>query len=401
MVNLVAEAEGLAIRRNFAHGVRVIEHQWIPMSDGVRLAARIWLPDGAESHRVPAIVEYIPYRHRDFTLPRDELIHPWFAGHGYAAIRLDIRGSGNSEGLPMDEYVVREQEDMLEALAWIASQTWCTGACGMIGISWGGFSALQTAFRRPDELKAIIALCSTDDRYADDVHYMSGCLLRNNLAWGGQAFAYAARPPDPDIVGDGWRAMWRERLENLPVFTAEWLSHQRRDGYWKHGSVCEDWSAIRCPVYAVTGWADGYTNTALKLMAGLEVPRRCLIGPWAHAYPHLGVPGPAIGFLQDCLRWWDRWLKGIDNGIDREPMVRLWLQDPASPAGHQLRPFRQVDRRTGMAFTGHSGDGVCSGSSGRVRRTISGRMGEGGDAAHGRHDDRRVESPRYRPGAAR
>ncbi len=337
MVNLVAEAEGLAICRSFPHGIRVIEHQWIPMSDGVRLAARIWLPDDAETHPVPAIIEYIPYRQRDFTLPRDELIHPWFAGHGYAAIRLDIRGSGNSEGLPMDEYVVREQEDMLEALAWIASQTWCTGACGMIGISWGGFSALQTAFRRPDELKTIITLCSTDDRYADDVHYMSGCLLRNNLAWGGQAFAYAARPPDPGIVGDGWRAMWRERLENLPLFTAEWLSHQRRDAYWKHGSVCEDWSAIGCPVYAVTGWADGYTNTALKLMAGLEVPRRCLIGPWAHAYPHLGVPGPEIGFLQDCLRWWDRWLKGIDNGIDREPMVRLWLQDPAPPASQQLR----------------------------------------------------------------
>ncbi len=337
MVNLVAEAEGLAVRRDFPRAVKVIEHQWIPMSDGVRLAARIWLPEDARTRPVPAVIEYIPYRHRDFTLPRDELIHPWFAGHGYAAIRLDTRGSGNSEGLPMDEYVAREQDDMLETLAWIAAQDWCTGACGMIGISWGGFSALQTAYRRPAELRAVVTLCSTDDRYADDVHYMSGCLLRNNLAWGGQALAYAARPPDPAIVGEAWRAMWRERLGNLPFFTAEWLAHQRRDDYWKHGSVCEDWSAIRCPVYAVTGWSDGYTNTALRLMAGLRVPRRCLVGPWAHGYPHLGVPGPAIGFLQDCLRWWDRWLKGIDNGIDREPMVRLWLQDPAPPASHHPR----------------------------------------------------------------
>ena len=334
MVNLVAEAEGLVVRRSFPHRVRVIDHQWIPLSDGTRLAARIWLPDDAERHPVPAVIEYIPYRHRDFTLPRDEMIHPWFAGHGYAAIRLDIRGSGNSEGQPMDEYVAREQDDMLEALAWIAAQDWCSGTCGMIGISWGGFSALQTAFRRPPELGAIITLCSTDDRYADDVHYMSGCLLRNNLAWGGQAFAYAARPPDPAVVGDAWKSMWRERLDNLPFHTAEWLSHQRRDAYWKHGSVAEDFSAIRCPVYAVSGWADGYTNTVLKLMAGLDVPRRCLIGPWAHAYPNLGVPGPAVGFLQDCLNWWDRWLKGIDNGIDREPAVRLWLQDPAPPATH-------------------------------------------------------------------
>lgn len=334
MVNLVAEAEGLVVRESFPRRIRVIDHQWIPLSDGIRLAARIWLPHDAERNPVPAIVEYIPYRHRDFTLPRDEMIHPWFAGHGYAAIRLDIRGSGNSEGLPMDEYVAREQDDMLEALAWIAAQDWCTGTCGMIGISWGGFSALQTAFRRPPELGAIITLCSTDDRFADDVHYMSGCLLRNNLAWGGQAFAYAARPPDPAIVGDAWKSMWHERLDNLPFHTALWLSHQRRDAYWKHGSIAEDFSAIRCPVYAVSGWADGYTNTVLKLMAGLDVPRRCLIGPWAHAYPNLGVPGPAVGFLQDCLRWWDRWLKGIDNGIDREPAVRLWLQDPAPPATH-------------------------------------------------------------------
>ena len=337
MVNLVAEAEGLVVRRSFPHSVRVIDHQWIPLSDGTRLAARIWLPHDAERSPVPAIIEYIPYRHRDATLPRDEMIHPWFAGHGYAAIRLDIRGSGNSEGLPMDEYVAGEQDDMLEALAWIAAQDWCSGTCGMIGISWGGFSALQTAFRGPPELGAIITLCSTDDRFADDVHYMSGCLLRNNLAWGGQALAYAARPPDPAVVGDAWKAMWSERLDNLPFHTALWLSHQRRDAYWKHGSVAEDFGAIRCPVYAVSGWADGYTNTVLRLMAGLEVPRRCLIGPWAHAYPNLGVPGPAVGFLQDCLRWWDRWLKGIDNGVDREPAVRLWLQDPAPPATHMTR----------------------------------------------------------------
>ncbi|MBT6512558.1 MAG: CocE/NonD family hydrolase [Rhodospirillaceae bacterium] len=333
----------MTVRKDYPRRIRVIDHQAIPMSDGTMLAARIWLPEDAEDDPVPAIIEYIPYRHRDFTLPRDELIHPWFAGHGYAAIRLDTRGSGNTQGAPMDEYVRQEQDDMLDALAWIAAQSWSTGACGMIGISWGGFSGLQTAFRKPPELKAVITLCSTDDRYVDDVHYMSGCLLRNNLAWGGQAQAYFARPPDPAIVGDKWREMWLKRLEELPFPTAEWVSHQRRDDYWKHGSVCQDWDAIECPVYAVTGWADGYTNTALKLMAGLKVPRRCLIGPWAHGYPHLGAPGPAIGFLQDCLRWWDRWLKGVENGIDKEPMVRLWLQDHAAPAAQQTeRPGRWI-----------------------------------------------------------
>ncbi len=343
MVNLVAAGGDLKVARDLPHRVREIEHQWITMSDGVRLAARIWLPENAEQQPVPAIVEYIPYRKRDFTLPRDELIHPWYAGHGYAAIRLDIRGSGDSEGLPMDEYIAQEQDDMLEALAWIAAQPWCTGSIGMIGISWGGFSGLQVAMRRPPELKAVVTLCSTDDRYADDVHYMGGCLLRNNLAWGGQSFAYSARPPDPEIVGETWREMWRDRLENLPFVTAEWMSHATRDAYWRHGSVNEDWDAIQCPVYAVTGWADGYTNTALSLMAGLNVPRRCLIGPWAHGYPHIAAPGPVMGFLQETLRWWDRWLKGDANGIDTEPMVWLWLQDPVPPAAsHAERPGRWI-----------------------------------------------------------
>ncbi len=343
MVNLVAAGGDLNIANHFPCAVREMEHVWIPMSDGVRLAARIWLPDDAEANPVPAIVEYIPYRKRDFTLPRDELIHPWYAGHGYAAIRLDIRGSGDSEGLPMDEYVAREQDDMLEALAWIAAQPWCSGSIGMIGISWGGFSGLQVAMRRPPELKAVVTLCSTDDRYADDVHYMGGCLLRNNLAWGGQSLAYSARPPDPAVVGEKWRDMWRDRLDNLPFTTAEWMSHPTRDAYWRHGSVNEDWDAIQCPVYAVTGWADGYTNTALRLMAGLKVPRRCLIGPWAHGYPHIAAPGPAIGFLQETLRWWDRWLKDQENGIDDEPMVRLWLQEPAAPAAsHAERPGRWI-----------------------------------------------------------
>jgi hypothetical protein len=372
MVNLVAAGGELNIARDMPHRVREIEHQWIAMSDGVRLAARIWLPEDAEARPVPALVEYIPYRKRDFTLPRDELIHPWYAGHGYASIRLDIRGSGDSEGLPMDEYIAQEQDDMLEALGWIAAQPWCTGAVGMIGISWGGFSGLQVAMRRPPELKAVVTLCSTDDRYADDVHFMGGTLLRNNLAWGGQSFAYSARPPDPLIVGERWRDMWHERLENLPFVTAEWMAHPTRDAYWKHGSVNHDWDAIRCPVYAVTGWADGYTNTALNLMAGLKVPRRCLIGPWAHGYPHIAAPGPTIGFLQETLRWWDRWLKGVENGIEDEPMVRLWLQDPAPPAAsHAERPGRWI------AQTAWPGPDIAC----LTLPLATGRLGQRGDGA--------------------
>jgi uncharacterized protein len=327
----------------FPHAVHVIENCWIPMSDGCRLAARIWLPVDVQMTPVPAILEYIPYRKRDFTRARDEPMHYYFAGHGYAAVRVDLRGSGDSDGLLLDEYLQQEHDDALEAIRWIAQQPWCSGTVGMMGKSWGGFNSLQVAARRPSELKAIVTVCSTDDRYADDVHYMGGCLLNENLAWGSVLMSYNAYPPDPELVGERWRAMWRDRLEHAVFFPEVWLEHARRDDYWKHGSVCEDYDAITCPVYAIGGWADAYSNAIPRLLAGLKAPRKGLIGPWAHLYPHDGVPGPAIGFLQEALRWWDHWLKGIDTGMMAEPMLRVWMQESVPPKPfYKNRPGRWV-----------------------------------------------------------
>ncbi|QBI18151.1 CocE/NonD family hydrolase [Egibacter rhizosphaerae] len=325
------------------HKTRVVEHTWIPLRDGTRLAARMWIPEGAEDDPVPAILEYIPYRKRDFTRKRDERTHPYFAGHGYAALRVDLRGSGDSEGVLTDEYLPSELDDGEDVLAWIAEQPWCDGSVGMIGISWGGFNGLQLAARRPRALKAIVTCSSTDDRYADDVHYMGGCLLGDNLSWASTMFAYNALPPDPALVGDRWRAMWHQRLEGSGLWLETWLRHQHRDAYWRHGSVCEDYAAIDCPVLAVSGWADGYSNAVFRLLENLDVPRAGLIGPWSHVYPHLGTPGPAIGFLQEVVRWFDRWLKGIENGIDDEPMLRAWMQDAVRPvATYDHRPGRWV-----------------------------------------------------------
>jgi predicted acyl esterase len=176
---------------------------------------------------------------------------------------------------------------------------------------------------------------------------MGGCLLNDNLWWGSIMLAYQSRPPDPLIVGDGWRQRWLERLEKLPFFPALWLEHQRYDAYWKHGSVCEDFAAIECPVMAVGGWADAYTNAVPRLLEGLTVPRLGIIGPWGHVYPHDGVPGPAIGYLQEAVRWWDQWLKGEDTGIMREPMLRAYLEDPVSPQGTRTyMPGHWVGERT-------------------------------------------------------
>ena len=327
----------------FPRSVRVVEHTLIPLKDGTELAARIWLPDDAERNPVPAILEYLPYRKRDGTNERDSMTHAYLAGHGYAGVRVDIRGSGESGGLLFDEYTRQEQDDALEVIAWLAVQPWCTGAVGMMGISWGGFNALQIAARRPPALKAIVTLCSTDDRYRDDVHYMGGALLTAGLGWASFFFTAMCHPPDPALVGDHWRSMWQDRLENVPLFLETWLRHQRRDTYWQWGSVCEDYEAIQCPVYAVGGWTDGYKNAILRLLERLGVPRKGLIGPWAHAYPHFAFPGPQIGFLQEVLRWWDYWLKGIATGVMNEPMLRVWMTESVEPASyHEVLPGRWI-----------------------------------------------------------
>ncbi|MEX0983800.1 MAG: CocE/NonD family hydrolase [Actinomycetota bacterium] len=314
---------------------------WITLADGTRLAARIWRPVTDEP--VPAVFEYLPYRKGDLMAGRDEPLGTWFAGHGYAWVRVDIRGTGDSDGIITDEYTPQEHDDGLETIAWIASQPWCTGAVGMIGISWGGFNGLQIAARRPPALKAIISMCSTDDRYADDVHYDGGCVLNwDALPWASNMLVMDGLPPDPR-VRDDWRETWMRRLEETPPFITEWLTHQRRDAFWKHGSVCEDHGAIEAAVYMVGGWADGYTNAIGRTLAGLPGPKKGLIGPWPHSWPHLADQGPRIDFLHEALRWWDRWLKDIDNGIDREPMFAAWLQEPAGPRElHLDRPGRWV-----------------------------------------------------------
>ncbi|MGA6161911.1 CocE/NonD family hydrolase [Amycolatopsis magusensis] len=319
------------------------ENVWIPLPDGTRLAARIWRPADSGERPVPGIMEYIPYRKRDLTAGRDAIHHPYLAGHGYACVRVDIRGSGESDGVLEDEYLEQEQTDAEDALAWIAEQPWCTGDTGMMGISWGGFAALQVAARKPPSLKAIVISSFTDDRYGDDMHYMGGCLLSDNLGEASTMFAYSTLPPDPALVGDRWRDMWLERLSGSGLWIEKWLSHQRRDEYWRHASVCENYSDIQIPVLASSGWADGYSNGVFRLMHNLDVPRKGLIGPWSHKYPHLGQPGPAIGYLQEVVRWWDHWLAGKDNDVMDEPMLRVWMQDSVPPStAYESRPGRWV-----------------------------------------------------------
>ncbi|MGC5004461.1 CocE/NonD family hydrolase [Streptomyces sp. NBC_00353] len=316
----------------------------IPLPDGTRLYARIWRPITDEP--VPALLEYLPYRLSDWTAPRDRQRHPWYAGHGYASVRVDARGHGNSEGLPGDAYDETGPADGVAVVHWLAGQEWCSGRVGMFGISWGGSISLRIAALAPEPLKAIVTVCSTDDRYDNDVHYMGGSVLAVGMhARAATTLAFAARPPDPAHVGDGWKAMWLNRLEAVhpPIHT--WLAHRTRDAYWSHGSVCEDYSAIEANVLAVGGWHDPYRDTVLRLVAHLDPAKvRGLIGPWSHQYPDRGLPpGPSIGFLQETLRWWDQHLKDEDTGVMSEPLLRSWISESHRPATvYETLPGRWV-----------------------------------------------------------
>lgn len=329
------------VRNEFPFAVEVVDPFWISLEDGTRIAATLWRPK--TTARVPVVVEMIPYRRRDGTVFRDAEIHPYWAGFGIACCRVDIRGSGDSDGILADEYLPREQEDACEIISALAAEPWSNGKVGMTGISWGGFNSLQVAARQPQALGAIITLCSTDDRYADDVHYMGGALLTENEMWSNFMLVKNAMPPDPQIVGDAWRAMWEKRLDANRSWSEHWLAHQRRDAYWKQGSVSEDLSRIRCAVLAVCGWEDSYSNSVPRLLAGLTSPKMAIMGPWTHAFPCRGDPGPQIGYLQEALRWWRYWLAGEATGIMEEPEYRVYAIGAERPkpwysshAGHWI-----------------------------------------------------------------
>ncbi|MEO1602530.1 MAG: CocE/NonD family hydrolase, partial [Pseudomonadota bacterium] len=208
------------------------DHLWIEMPDGVRLAARLWLPEGAGP--VPAILEYIPYRKADMVRPRDERNHPFFAAHGYACIRVDMRGSGDSEGHMPDMYCQHEVDDARHVIDWLSEQPWCNGRVGMFGTSWGGTASLQASVDAPEALKAIIAVCATHDRYTDDIHHMGGCVLTDSIEWGATLSAILAAPPTPN-VGSNWKEIWRKRLDHLEFPLERWLREEGCNAYWRHG----------------------------------------------------------------------------------------------------------------------------------------------------------------------
>ncbi len=318
----------------------------IPMPDGVTLAADLFMPD--VPGQFPVVIEYLPYRKNDVTA-QGYFGHRYMAERGYVVARIDVRGTGDSEGQAEDEYCLQEQLDGVAAIAWLAAQPWCSGTAGMFGTSYGGFNSLQVAMHRPPALKAICPMYFTDNRYTDDCHYKGGQMqmLYDVGTYGLAMVGRNMLPPRPDLTGERWAGIWEGQLQNEP-WLLRWLAHPTLDEQWRNGSLCENYAAIECAAYLIGGWRDGYTNCNLRTYEHLTCPKKAMIGPWLHVQPHVGQPGPRIDHLREMTRFYDYWLKGIDNGIMAEPPIAIYVQEYDPPASN--RPLTSGSWRYETAY---------------------------------------------------
>ena len=289
----------------------------LPMADGVELAATLFLPDPATGPQ-PCLLEALPYRKDDLTASYAESYELLRDRYGYAVCRLDVRGTGSSAGDATDEYPPEEQSDLVEVIAWLAEQEWCSGSVGMFGTSYSGFNSLQLACEDAPALKAVCAIYATDDRWTDDVHWRGGALRLVDLVdYCHYMTAMNVLPPVPELWGADWASEWRRRLATSEPWVLRWLREGRHGDYWRGGSVRLEadgsgYERLSCPVLLVAGWADGYRNSSLRTVAALQragTPHRLLAGPWAHADPATAMPGPRIDLDVEMVAWFDRWLR--------------------------------------------------------------------------------------------
>jgi hypothetical protein len=300
------EAEALA-----GASVLLYRDVGIAAANGIRLSCDVYLPAGAA--RSPAILEHIPYRKDDLRAADDRRLGIRLGAEGFAYVRLDVRGTGNSEGVAVDEYSEQEQLDGVAAIDWISRQPWCTGDVGSWGKSYGGFSALQLATHQPPALKAVAAVYATDDRYADDMHFSGGALCALELAhYPMRILAMNALPPlqRRGESDDSFRTRWLDRIDGTPAWIERWIAEQCDGPYWRSGSVAPGYDRIGCPVLIVAGWRDGYRTAMLRLAESLKVEWQLIAGPWMHTLPDRGIPGPRYPYLDRMVAWFRRHLGG-------------------------------------------------------------------------------------------
>jgi len=311
--------------------------EWFVTRDGTRLSAKCFLPEGDGPW--PVLLEALPYRKDDLTTSYADEYRRLRDEGDFAVVRLDLRGTGASEGLATDEYPLEEQTDLVDVIALLAAAPWSTGRVGMFGTSYSGFNSLQIAAERPPALGAICAIYASDDRYTDDVHYIGGTLRALDLVdYVLYMTAMAALPPTPALAGPGWRDGWRARIDELEPWLLRWM-HEQWDGpYWRQGSIrqhrpgggWQGYERIEAATMIVAGWADGYRNNTFRTYEQLRCPKQLLAGPWSHMAPGSSVPGPRIDLVPEMIQWFDRHLRADPVGAERAP-IRLFMRRATPP----------------------------------------------------------------------
>lgn len=360
---------------NATHEGIEIKEIWIPMPDGVRLAASLFMPvDREDTAKFPVLLEYLPYRKDESRRGRFALFS-YFVSHGYVVARVDIRGTGASEGKLIEyEYTDQEQEDGEKVIDWLSQQAWSTGKVGMFGISWGAFNSIQMAMRNPPALKAIVAVEGTDDLFRDDCHFIDGMMHVDSYEFGQDTANILPAPPD--YVLD--EAYFRHRFDTEP-----WLliykRHQRDGPFWNRASLNSDYSSIRVPTFVIGGWYDGYRDSVPRMLENLEAPVKGMVGPWAHAWPNRPYPEPGMEWRREAVRWFDHWLKGDDTGIMDEPWFAVYVRQWHPPGVVDKVPgcWRwedgwPIDRTQKLALYAHADHTLSSvpsdGSEGQTHR---------------------------------
>jgi hypothetical protein len=320
---------------NYENQVR-IDFVRVPMRDGVELCAKITRPDAPGAF--PAIMEYNPYRRlrKPISDYRNEYppVVPYLAEHGYAIVQFDVRGTGNSGGWTTDIYNDVERHDAYDMVGWIADQPWCSGNVGMIGKSYSAVVQWQVAVQNPTALKAIIVRSANDDVYTEWV-YPGGCLRPYMFdSYSANMNTWNFAPPDPVVAGENWEELWHERLERNAPWGIGYIANPLQGAYWRDRSLSADYERVKCAVFVVGGWSDCYPTALLRAYENLNCPKKAMVGPWGHWYGEesVAVPGPRIDTRPIYLRWFDHWLKEIDNAIMEEPPVTIFVRRYSPPA---------------------------------------------------------------------
>ena len=341
-----------------------IKEVMIPMPDGINLAADLYVPAGLKSgDDLPILLEYSPYRKVE---SRDGAFgnYSYFVEHGYVVARVDIRGTGNSEGhvIPY-EYSDIELDDGEVIIDWLSKQNWSNGNIGMFGISWSGFNSIQMAVRQPPALKTFIAVMATEALYQEDVHYIDG--IMHTDSWMMSADLYNSLPGAPEYkLDDNWL---KNRFEAEPsVFT--YMRNQRDGPFWDRASSLDKYNQIKIPSFHIGGWYDGYRNSLPRMLENVTAPVKAMIGPWDHDYPHNAGHIPQIEWRHEAVRWFDHWLKDVDTGIMDEPKFTVFVRDwhpPQSdivdmPGKWRYEDGWPIERSITQSFHASSENGLSS-----------------------------------------